>query len=190
MLNKEFRSSNLLFRYSTFKIGYQKYCMKKIILSVVALFFSGYCMAQQQLAFPFQGGITAMTQFFKDSIAVSPDIIKSKATGTVVFKFTADQKGTIQKLIIYYADDAILAPPLIEALRKSTHHWVVPYNEKYHDFIISFAISFNPPTQGTPSPQKSVYNFYLKHKPILSTNQVPLDNVTLLPAVLVKYSID
>jgi len=50
-------------------------------------------MAQQQLAFPFQGGDRAMTQFFKDSIAVSSDIIKSKATGTVVFKFTADQKA-------------------------------------------------------------------------------------------------
>ena len=164
--------------------------MKKILLLVSLLIISAYSMAQQQLAFPFQGGSPAMTQFFKDSITVSPEIIKSKATGTVVFKFTADQKGTIQKLVIYYADDAILAPPLIEALKKSNHHWVVPDNEKSHDFILSFAISFNPPTQGTPSPQKGVYNFYLKHKPILSTNQVPLDNVTLLPAVLVKYSID
>ncbi|HTD40214.1 MAG TPA: hypothetical protein VK671_06305 [Mucilaginibacter sp.] len=164
--------------------------MKKILLLVSFLIISVYCLAQQQLAFPFQGGSTAMTQFFKDSIAVSPEIIKSKATGTVVFKFTADQKGTIQKLVIYYADDAILAPPLIEALKKSNHHWVVPDNEKSHDFILSFAISFNPPAQGTPSPQKGVYNFYLKRKPILSMNQVPLDNVTLLPAVLVKYSID
>ena len=131
-----------------------------------------------------------MTQFFKDSISVSPEIIKSKANGTVVFKFTADQKGTIQKLVIYYADDAILAPPLIAALKKSDHKWVVPDNEKTHDFILSFAVSFNAPAEGTPSPQKGVYNFYLKRKPILSTNQVPLDNVTLLPAVLVKYSID
>jgi hypothetical protein len=164
--------------------------MKKVFLSLIALFLSIYCFAQQQLAFPFQGGSTAMTQFFKDSISVSPEIIKSKANGTVVFKFTADQKGTIQKLVIYYADDAILAPPLIAALKKSDHKWVVPDNEKTHDFILSFAISFNPPAEGTPSPQKGVYNFYLKRKPILSTNQVPLDNVTLLPAVLVKYSID
>jgi hypothetical protein len=164
--------------------------MKKFILLTIALFLSAYCMAQQQLAFPFQGGSTAMTQFFKDSISVSPEIIKSKANGTVVFKFTADQKGTIQKLVIYYADDAILAPPLIAALKKSDHKWVVPDNEKTHDFILSFAVSFNPPAEGTPSPQKGVYNFYLKRKPILSTNQVPLDNVTLLPAVLVKYSID
>jgi hypothetical protein len=164
--------------------------MKKFILLSISLFLSAYCIAQQQLAFPFQGGSTAMTQFFKDSISVSPEIIKSKANGTVVFKFTADQKGTIQKLVIYYADDAILAPPLIAALKKSDHKWVVPDNEKTHDFILSFAVSFNPPAEGTPSPQKGVYNFYLKKKPILSTNQVPLDNVTLLPAVLVKYSID
>jgi hypothetical protein len=164
--------------------------MKKILLLAATLVISTYCMAQQQLAFPFQGGSTAMTQFFKDSIIVSPDIIKSKATGTVIFKFSADQKGTIQKLVIYYADDAILAPPLIEALKKSNHHWVVPDNEKTHDFILSFAVSFNPPAATTPSPQKGVYNFYLKKKPILSTNQVPLDNVTLLPAIQVKYSID
>jgi hypothetical protein len=164
--------------------------MKKILLFVSALTISGYCFAQQQLAFPFQGGMSAMTQFFKDSITVSPDIIRSKANGTVVFKFSADQKGTLQKLVVYYADDAILAPPLIEALRKSTHHWVVPDNEKSHDFIISFAISFNPSTQGTSAATKELYNFYVKHKPILSTNQIPLDNVTLLPAVLVKYNID
>jgi len=164
--------------------------MKKILLLAVTLIISSYCMAQQQLAFPFQGGSAAMTQFFKDSIVVSPEIIKSKANGTVIFKFSADQKGTIQKLVIYYADDAILAPPLIEALRKSNHHWVVPDNEKSHDFILSFAVGFNPPAATTPSPQKGVYNFYLKKKPILSTNQVPLDNVTLLPAIQVKYSID
>jgi hypothetical protein len=164
--------------------------MKKLILLTISLFLSAWCMAQQQLAFPFQGGGTAMTQFFKDSIAVSPDIIKSKANGTVIFKFTADQKGTIQKLVIYYADDAILAPPLIEALKKSNHRWVVPDNEKFHDFILSFTIGFNPPAAGTPSPQKALYTFYQKRKPILSTNQVPLDNVTLLPAIIVNYNIE
>lgn len=164
--------------------------MKKVFLSAIALFLSIYSMAQQQLAFPFQGGSQAMTQFFKDSIAVSPEIIRSKANGTVIFKFTADEKGTIKKLVIYYADDAILAPPLIEALKKSNHKWVVPDNEKFHDFILSFAISFAQPAEGTPSPQKGLYNFYLKRKPILSVNQIPLDNVTLLPAVTVSYKID
>ena len=164
--------------------------MKRIILITISLFLSVYCIAQQQLAFPFQGGSQAMTQFFKDSITVSPAIIKSKANGTVIFKFTADEKGTIKKLVIYYADDAILAPPLIEALKRSNHKWVVPDNEKFHDFIISFAIGFTPPAAGTPSPQKALYNFYQKRKPILSTNQVPLDNVTLLPAVVVNYNLD
>jgi hypothetical protein len=164
--------------------------MKRIILITISLFLSIYCMAQQQLAFPFQGGSQAMTQFFKDSITVSREIIKSKANGTVIFKFTADEKGEIKKLVIYYADDAILAPPLIEALKKSNHKWVVPDNEKFHDFIISFAIGFTPPAAGSPSPQKALYNFYQKRKPILSTNQVPLDNVTLLPAVVVNYNLD
>ncbi len=164
--------------------------MKKIFFTAIALFLSAYCIAQQQLAFPFQGGSQAMTQFFKDSVTVSPEIIKAKATGTVVFKFTADQKGTIQKLVIYYADDAILAPPLIDVLKRSNHKWVVPDNEKTHDFVLSFSISFTPPAAGAPSPQKGVYNFYLKHKPIISTNQVPLDNVTLLPTVLVNYKLD
>jgi hypothetical protein len=164
--------------------------MKKVIFLTISLFLSVYCMAQQQLAFPFQGGSKAMTQFFKDSVTVTPEIIKSKATGTVVFKFTADEKGAIKKLVIYYADDAILAPPMIEALKRSNHKWVVPDNEKFHDFILSFSIGFTPPAAGTPSPQKAVYNFYLKRKPILSTNQVPLDNVTLLPTVVVNYNLD
>jgi hypothetical protein len=164
--------------------------MKKIFLSVIPLLLSFYCMAQQQLAFPFQGGDKAMTQFFSDSITVSKDIIRSKANGTVIFKFTADEKGAIKKLVIYYADDAILAPPLIDALKKSSNKWVVPDNEKFHDFILAFSIGFIPPADGTPSPQKGLYNFYQKRKPILSTNQVPLDNVTLLPTVLVKYKLD
>lgn len=164
--------------------------MKKFALLTIALFISVYCMAQQQLAFPFQGGSQAMTQFFKDSLTVSPEIVKSKANGTVIFKFTADEKGTIKKLVIYYADDAILAPPMITALKKSNHKWVVPDNEKFHDFILSFTIGFTPPATGTPSPQKALYNFYQKRKPILSTNQVPLDNVTLLPTVTVNYKID
>src|SRR5260370_32221406 len=106
--------------------------MKRVLLSAIALFISVCCIAQQPLAFPFEGGSQVMTQFFKDSITVSPEIIKSKANGTVIFKFTADEKGTIQKLVIYYADDAILAPPMIAALKKSNHKWIVPDKEKFH----------------------------------------------------------
>jgi len=147
-------------------------------------------MAQEQLAFPFQGGSTVMTQFFKDSLKVSPEIIKSKATGTVVFKFTADEKGTIKKLVIYYADDAILALPMVEALKKSNHKWIIPDHEKFHDFILSFSIGFTPPEKGEALAQKAFYNSYVRRKPILSSNQVPLDNVTLLPTVVVNYKID
>jgi hypothetical protein len=151
---------------------------------------STWCMAQEQLAFPFQGGSTVMTQFFKDSVTVSRQIIRAKANGVVVFKFTADEKGTITKLVIFYADDAILAPPLIEALKKSSHKWIIPNHEKTHDFILSFSISFTPPATDVASAQEGLYNFYQKHKPILSANQVPLDNVTLLPTVVVNYKID
>ena len=128
-----------------------------------------------------------MTQFFKDSLKVSPQINKSKAVGTVVFKFTADVKGAITKLVIYYADDAILAPPIIEALKKSNHKWIIPDHEKFHDFIIPFSISFSPPLKDGVAVQKAFYNFYTKRKPILTLNQMPLENVTLLPTVVVNY---
>jgi hypothetical protein len=144
-------------------------------------------MAQQPLSFPFQGGSQVMTQFFKDSLKVSPQINKSKAVGTVVFKFTADVKGAITKLVIYYADDAILAPPIIEALKKSNHKWIIPDHEKFHDFIIPFSISFSPPLTDGVAVQKTFYNFYTKRKPILTLNQMPLENVTLLPTVVVNY---
>ena len=81
-----------------------------------------------------------MNRFFKDSLIVSPEIIKEKAAGVAVFKFTADESGTIKKIIIYYADDYVLTPPIIEALKKSNHKWIIPDQEKLHDFIISFVI--------------------------------------------------
>ncbi len=163
--------------------------MKRILLITIALFFSVYCMAQQEQTFPFQGGSQVMTQFFKDSITVSPQIIKARAAGTVVFKFTADDKGVVKNLVIYYADDAILAPPAIEALKKSNHKWIIPEHEKSHDFIIPFSIGFKSPATGIASIQKAYYNFYIKRKPILLLNQVPLYMVTLLPTVVVNYDI-
>jgi len=80
--------------------------MKKIIICIIIILQAGYCMAQEQLVFPFQGGKEAMTQFFRDSLTVSPGIIQKKAVGTAVFKFTANAKGVISKIIVYYADDA------------------------------------------------------------------------------------
>lgn len=163
--------------------------MKKILLFTIAILSSVYCMAQTELAFPFQGGGAVMTRFFRDSLKVSPEIIKKKATGTAVFKFTADEKGTIKKIIVYYADDYVLTLPIIEALKKSNHKWVIPDHEKVHDFIIPFSISFNPPAMASNATIKEAYNFYSQRKPIVSYNQVPLEYATLLPTVVVSYDL-
>jgi hypothetical protein len=163
--------------------------MKKILISLTAILLSVHCMAQEQLAFPFQGGKDVMTSFFKDSLTVSPDIIQKKATGVVIFKFTADQKGGITKLIVYYADDALLIPPVIEALKKSNHKWIIPDHEKFHDFILPFSLNFNPPATPVKGLNKALYDNYRSRKPIFTSNQVPLDMATLLPTVVVNYDI-
>jgi hypothetical protein len=163
--------------------------MKKKILFIAAILLSVHCMAQEQLLFPFQGGKEGMDKFFKDSLTVSPEIIQKKAIGTAVFKFTADEKGAISKIIVYYADDAILAPTIIDALRKSNHKWIIPDREKTHDFIITFAFSFNPPATDSGDLQKTVYDNYRTRNPITSTNQVPLNEATLLPNVVVNYDV-
>jgi hypothetical protein len=163
--------------------------MKKTLLLAIALLLSIYCVAQQQLSFPFQGGSTAMSSFFRDSLTVSPEIMKTRAAGMVVFKFSADDKGVIKNLVVYYADDAILVPPVIEALKRSNHKWITPDKEKVHDFILPFSIRFNPPAPGSDDEQKAFYNYSMKRKPILSVDQVPLNQATLLPAVIVKYDI-
>ena len=160
--------------------------MKKIVFIITPL-ISVRCMAQEQLAFPFQGGSKVMVQFFKDSLKVSPQIIRAKASGMVIFKFSADEKGNIKNLVIYYADDAILAPPAIEALKKSNHKWIIPDNEKLHDFVLPFVISFKEPETPDRDTQNQQLNFYAKHKPILSRDQIPLNLTTLLPAIVVKY---
>jgi hypothetical protein len=147
-------------------------------------------MAQEQLAFPFQGGKEMMAKFFRDSLVVSPQLIAQKATGTAVFKFTADEKGNIKKIIIYYADDISITQPIIAALQKSNRKWIIPDHEKLHDFIIPFNMGFTPPTTVSPALQKAVYNFYTRRKPVLSYDQVPLDMVTLLPAVTINYSLN
>src|SRR3954463_8737020 len=122
--------------------------MKKITLSIIALLLCSYCMAQQQLAFPFQGGKDVMTRFFKDSLTVSKDIIRKRATGMAIFKFTADDKGNLSKIVVYYADDLLLTQPIIEALKKSNRKWIIPAREKFHDFIIPFSIRLTAPVTG------------------------------------------
>jgi hypothetical protein len=109
-----------------------KLLIKSNLIAILILSLSVRSRAQDKPVFPFQGGITIMQRFFKDSLTVSPGIIQKRAAGTVTFKFTADQSGIIKNIIIYYADDILLTPPLIEALRKSSHQWIIPDNEFYY----------------------------------------------------------
>jgi len=161
--------------------------MKRISISIIALLITASCFAQQKMMFPFQGGKEAMTGFFKDSIVVTPDIIHKKATGLVILKFSADGQGNVSKTIIYYADDAILVTPVIEAIKKSNHKWIIPSREKSHDFIISVNIRYNLPETDDAEMQKAAMQNYRNKRPILSNNQVPLDMATLLPAVTINY---
>lgn len=163
--------------------------MKKIALSIVALLISISCFAQQQLAFPFKGGKDKMTRFFKDSLAVSKGIINRKITGVVMFKFTADDKGDVSKTIIYYADDAVLAIPVIEAIKKTSGQWVIPAGEKTHDFLMPVYIRYNLPENDEPDLQKAALTNYRNKHPIFTNNQLPLDMATLLPAVTISYNV-
>ena len=163
--------------------------MKKTLLFIAAVLLYINCHAQEQLAFPFQGGKSVMTSFFKDSVAVSPEIIQKRASGLVILKFTADEKGAISKIIIYYADDAVLIMPIIDALKKSNRKWIIPNHEKFNDFILPVSYSFNSPPVVDEEVQKAVYDFNRNRKPILATDQVPLNLATLLPAVMVTYDI-
>jgi len=166
-----------------------KFFIKSSLLVALFILTSIYSKAQEQLIFPFQGGVTIMNRFFKDSLIVSPEIVQKRATGTVVLKFTADPNGNVKKIIIYYADDYVLTMPVIEALKKSNHKWIIPDHEKLHDFIISFAVNFNPPAIETPALAKEVYRYYKQRHPIVSVNQVPIDDVTLLPTIQVDYNL-
>jgi hypothetical protein len=163
--------------------------MKKIIVLITVMVMTVSAMAQQKLSFPFQGGKQAMSNFFRDSITVSADIIQKKATGVAIFKFTADKNGTIKKVIVYYADDFLLTPPLIAALKKSNRKWIIPDHEEVHDFIIPFSVTLNLPSAVKPTLQKQMFDYYSQRKPILSLDQVPLDMATLLPTVSVRYDV-
>jgi hypothetical protein len=165
------------------------YRMKKTFLFIAAVLFYINCFAQEQLAFPFQGGKNVMASFFKDSLVVSPEIIQKKASGTVIFKFTADEKGNISKIVIYYADDASLITPVIEALRKSNRKWIIPNREKSNDFLLPVTFGFNQPAVVDEELQKAVYDFNRSRRPIFATDQIPLNLATLLPNVVIKYDL-
>lgn len=164
--------------------------MKKLIIIALLLTSAVFCKAQEgDLSFPFQGGSPIMARFFKDSLTVSPEIIAKKATGMAIFKFTADEFGKISKIVIYYADDFLLTTPAIEALKKSNKKWIIPNHEKSHDFIIPFSINFTKPAAGIAAVQKANYEFYRTRKPIIATDQIPLNSATLLPTVVVEYGL-
>ena len=163
--------------------------IKSSLIVIALLSVAVSSKAQEQLTFPFQGGAAIMNRFFTDSLTISPEIIQKRATGTAIFKFTADLNGKVTKIIIYYADDYILTTPLIEALKRSSKQWIIPDNEKQHDFVIPFSINFNPPTTGGAEAAQQAYKFYKQRHPILSTNQIPIATATLLPTVVINYDL-
>jgi hypothetical protein len=161
--------------------------MKRFILLAAILLSAVYSRAQQGMAFPFQGGKDVMMDYFKKNVVIPDEIKSRKATGTAVLKFTADQKGAIQKIVVYYADDYIIALPFIDALKKSDHKWVIPDDEKLHDFIISFTINYTPAGKADAAIQKQVYEAYKQRRPVFATNPVPLGVTSLLPAIITTY---
>jgi len=163
--------------------------IKSSLIAIVLLSAAVSSKAQEKLNFPFQGGVAIMNRFFTDSLTISPEIIQKKATGTAIFKFTADLNGVVTKIIIYYADDYALTTPLIAALKRSSKQWVIPDNEKQHDFIIPFSINFNPPATGGAAAAQEAYKFYKQRHPIVSTNQIPISTATLLPTVVINYDL-
>lgn len=161
--------------------------MKRFIIFFSLILSVLHSRAQKTLAFPFQGGRDVMMTYFKDNIVIPESLKKIKATGTAVLKFTADQKGAIQKIVVYYADDYSITIPFIDALKKSDRKWVIPDEEKVHDFVISFTVNLLPQSKVSTAVQKQVYDAYQQRKPIFATNQVPLDMATLLPAIITTY---
>lgn len=163
--------------------------MKKVSLFAITLLLSVSCMAQEQLSFPFQGGKDIMTRFFKDSVSVPKALIKKRATGTAIFKFTADENGVLSKIVIYHADDLALTPFIIEALKRSSKKWIIPNKEKFHDFILPFLIRHNTPTTGVTEVQKTHYDFYKNSKPFTAADQIPLNEASLLPTIIINYDV-
>lgn len=162
--------------------------MKKRLLVLLAIFVSAQAMAQtSKFTFPFQGGNQAMAKYFQENTDVPKAVKEGRAIGTVILKFTADENGEVSKIVLYHADDAALLQPLIDVLKKSTHKWVIPEHEKEHDFMIPFSISFNP-TGDEGDSAKRLYKSYQSRSPMSTNDQMPLAEVTLLPAVEISYT--
>lgn len=156
-------------------------------MMLLAMLCFSVAMAQQELDFPFQGGSQVMNDYFAEHIKVT-DLIKQRAaSGTVIMKFTSDPQGSIIKIVVYYADDASLVEPVISALKGTNGKWIIPAQQKFYDFVIPFSIAMDSPDSRASKP---VLQYMNTKSPILSTDQIPLNLVTLLPAISVKYTYD
>lgn len=154
------------------------------MMLLATLSFS-YAMAQQELDFPFQGGSQVMNDYFARNLKIT-DLIKQRAaSGTVIMKFTSDPKGSIIKMVVYYADDASLIEPVIAALKGTDGKWIIPDKQKFYDFVIPFSIAIASPDAKA---SKAMLQYFNTKNPIVATDQVPLNLVTLLPAISVKYT--
>lgn len=159
--------------------------MKKILMMLLVTLSFSYARAQQELDFPFQGGSQVMNDYFAQHLNIT-DLIKQRAaSGTVIMKFTSDPKGSIIKMVVYYADDASLIEPVITALKGTDGKWIIPDKQKSYDFVIPFSITMDTPDARA---SKAILQFLNTRSPIVSTDQIPLNLVTLLPAISVKYT--
>lgn len=159
--------------------------MKKILMMLLVTLSFSYARAQQELDFPFQGGSQVMNDYFAQHLNIT-DLIKQRAaSGTVIMKFTSDPKGSIIKMVVYYADDASLIEPVITALKGTDGKWIIPDKQKSYDFVIPFSITMDTPNAGASKP---ILQFLNTRSPIVATDQIPLNLVTLLPAISVKYT--
>ena len=158
--------------------------MKKLVLILLTVFSAGFARAQAEIDFPFQGGREVMADYFAKNIIVTDLIKQHAASGVVVMKFTSDQKGSIIKMVVYYADDASLTQPVIAALKGTDGKWIIPDKEKSYDFLIPFAININTPNSAAV---KAMLKYLRSRSPITAADQIPLNTVTLLPTVQVGY---
>lgn len=142
---------------------------------------------KKELPQPFKGGLDSLFLFFKDNLVVTPQIIKAKATGSAIIKFSVDNKGYLTSIVIYYADDYLLTEPATDALRRSNAKWVIPKEADSYDFVIQFTYNYKPEGSIKPAAMKAILDFQQQHKPIISPNQVPLKFATLLPTIVVDY---
>lgn len=163
--------------------------MKKTLLFIALISLSFNVMAQKKSAFPFKGGVEHMMNFFKDSLIVPQHLIDRRATGVVIFKFTADALGRVSKLVLYYADDAILTQPVVDALKRSSGKWDIPPGVNTNDYLITFSFSFTPPAAAGTDLVNAVYDYTINRKPIVFPNQFLTDEGILLPTVMVTYDI-